>query len=91
MCDADTEVLKLRFDRRRFEEFCFKMHDQPSPPKNGSICSGTMCVGHAHEAAFDIDYNEGADVGYRWCDKMESPRCSHSATLCPTRRFLCRT
>ncbi|MGJ7916192.1 AraC family transcriptional regulator [Massilia sp. LXY-6] len=26
--DADTEVLKLRFDRRRFEEFCFKMVDQ---------------------------------------------------------------
>jgi AraC-like DNA-binding protein len=25
--DADTEVLKLRFDRGRFEDFCFKMHD----------------------------------------------------------------
>lgn len=25
---ADTEVLKLRFDRSRFEEFCFKMHDR---------------------------------------------------------------
>jgi AraC-like DNA-binding protein len=30
---VDTEVLKLRFDRRRFEEFSFKVHDQaPAGP-----------------------------------------------------------
>ncbi len=28
MYDGDTEVLKLRFDRRRIEEFCGKVHDQ---------------------------------------------------------------
>jgi AraC-like DNA-binding protein len=28
MYDADTEVLKLRFDRGRIEEFCGKVHDQ---------------------------------------------------------------
>ena len=32
--DVDTEVLKLRFDRRRFEALSFKMHDQA---RNGPL------------------------------------------------------